>query len=299
MFALSLPGTLLSLLVVIACLYHVRRVTTDLAKQRDLLEDRVAERTQELEQAQLSRLLELQRFAEFGRLSAHILHDLTSPLTAVSLNVQQLDRHDSPAAARARKSLRQLERYVQAARQQLLAQSHEVDFTIQAELRQLMSVLKPLAGRAGVELVVRQDKPIKLYGDPARFNQIMANLIVNAIDACAEPLVPASSKRVEITIKDIDRYVHITVRDWGKGIDAIQLPEIFQPFYTTKTDGVRGLGIGLSIVKRSVGEDFKGTICVNSAATYGTTFTVLLKTESKTDNQRSAGPVPSLLTITT
>ncbi len=278
MFVIAAVCAFLVVLIASACLQKMRRITTDLSKERDLLEQRVAERTEELKEAQLRRLLELQRFAEFGRLSAHILHDLTNPLTAVSLSLQQIDCQTSSAVSQARKSLRQLERYVQAARKQLLVQSHAVDFSIQTELKQLMSVLKPLANRAGVSLVIRQESPIRLHGDPARFNQIIANLVANAIDAYADPLILHQNKRVVITIKGSDRYAHITVCDWGKGITALQLPEIFEPFYTTKNEGLRGLGIGLSIVKQSVCNDFKGTICANSAPQHGTTFTVLLKT---------------------
>ncbi|MDB5170999.1 MAG: two-component system sensor histidine kinase [Candidatus Saccharibacteria bacterium] len=277
MRTLGLASALFLGLACIASLEHARRSKAELAKERDLLEKRVAERTQELEETQLARLLELQRFAEFGRLSAHLLHDVTNPLTAASLNLQQLGRHESPAIAQARKSLRQLERYVQAARKQLRSQSYEVEFNVQLEMKQLLAVLKPLASKAGVSLVVEQKSPIKLYGDPVRFNQIMANLVANAIDAYSGTGIPPQKRRVVITIIDAGRYLHITVCDYGKGITAQQLPQIFEPFYTTKHGAIRGLGIGLSIVKQYVRDDFKGTICVNSSQAYGTTFTLLLR----------------------
>lgn len=282
------------ILAVIACfcLNYARRSKTELIKQRDLLESRVAERTNELEKAQLVRLLELQRFAEFGRLNAHLLHDLTNPLTSASLNLQQVGSHESPALLQARKSLRQLERYIRTIRKQLSYQNYRAEFSVQREMRQLMAVLKPLAAKAGVCIVVEQKSPTQLYGDPVRFSQIMANLMANAIDAYANTSISASERQVVVTLENTGRYLHITVRDNGKGITALQLPQIFEPFYTTKHGAIRGLGIGLSIVKQYVRDDYKGTICVNSSLTHGTTFTVLLKIESA-DKNKSLGLVAS------
>ncbi len=270
------------LLTIIAggCFGHARRSKTELIKQRDLLESRVAERTIDLEKAQLVRLLELQRFAEFGRLNAHLLHDLTNPLTCASLNLQQVGGHESPAILQARKSLRQLERYVRTTRKQLTSRNYRTLFNVQREVRQLMAVLKPLAAKAGVSIVLEQKLPTQLYGDPVRFSQIMANLIANAIDAYSNTSTPPSKRQVFVSLENTGRYLQISVRDNGKGITALQLPQIFEPFYTTKHGAIRGLGIGLSIVKQYVRDDYNGTICVNSSPTHGTTFTVLLKIES-------------------
>ncbi len=249
-------------------------------KQRDLLENRVAVHIQELQESYNRKLSELQRLAEFGRLNAHLLHDITNPLTALSLNLNQMRGQPMPAVAQARKSLRLLERYILSARKQLGSQGYETSFCVQQEIKQLILILKPLASKTGVDLVVSQKQPIQLYGDPVRFSQIMANLIANAIDAYSEILTSGNNKRVEISIENTGRYLHITVQDYGKGITAPELPQIFEPFYTTKSGEGRGLGIGLSIVKQYVRDDYKGTICAKSSQLYGTTFTVLLKTES-------------------
>lgn len=276
MFYLELSYALL-LVVAIGALLECWHLRAELGKAKDILESRVAERTQELEETQLVRLLELQRFAEFGRLSAHLLHDVSNPLTAASLNLQLLGKDESPAIRQARKSLRLLERYVQAARKQLSSEGYETEFKVHQEIKQLMAVLKPLASKAGVNLIVEQDSPIKLYGDPVRFNQIVSNLIANAIDSYAGMENMSKSKPVTLTIKNAGRYLHLAVSDHGKGIEALQLTQIFEPFYTTKLDAGRGIGIGLSIVKQYVKNDYKGTICVNSSPQAGTTFTVLLK----------------------
>lgn len=245
-----------------------------LARERDYLESKVRERTQELEQAQLMRLLELQRFAEFGRISARLLHEVANPLTAASLNLNRLDHQQSVALNQARRSLRQLERYVLAARKQLSSQSEPVIFSPQAEVRQLLTILRPLARAEQVQLELESSQPIKMLGDPIKFSQIASNLIANAIDSYAHTSL--SNRRVHIRLRATSRWIELTVQDWGKGIEPKDLPQLFEAFYTTKLSDQRGLGIGLAIVKQAVEADFRGSIRVSSSKSSGTVFKVRL-----------------------
>ena len=244
----------------------------------------LATKNQELENAQLMRIIELQRFAEFGRLSANLLHEVTNPLTAASLNLQNAGLEQSPALRQVRKSLRQLERYVAAARKQLQNESRKYDFNVARETKELVSVLKPIAQKASVKLELTIDSTIKIYGDPVRFNQIIANLLVNAIDAYKSDFMVFNSRKVELVVKQVRSLVYITVRDWGKGIEKDKIGIMFEPFYTTKTDNMRGLGIGLSIVKQSVVNDFNGTIKVVSRPNHGTIFSIKLKGQRPAKN---------------
>jgi signal transduction histidine kinase len=68
----------------------------------------------------------------------------------------------------------------------------------------------------------------------------------------------------------------IKVTDWGKGITPDELPKLFEPFYSTKSKGFSGLGIGLAIVRQYVTDDFGGSIRVSSTRRLGTRFTVKL-----------------------
>ena len=244
----------------------------------------LATKNQELENAQLMRIIELQRFAEFGRLSANLLHEVTNPLTAASLNLQNAGLEQSPALRQVRKSLRQLERYVAAARKQLQNESRKYDFNVARETKELVSVLKPIAQKASVKLELTIDSTIKIYGDPVRFNQIIANLLVNAIDAYKSDFMVFNVRKDELVVKQVRSLVYITVRDWGKGIEKDKIGIMFEPFYTTKTDIMRGLGIGLSIVKQSVVNDFNGTIKVVSRPNHGTIFSIKLKGQRPAKN---------------
>jgi signal transduction histidine kinase len=253
-----------------------------LAEERDGLETKVAERTHELEQIQLARLLELQRFADFGRLSAQLLHEVSNPLTAASINLQQINHRKSQSLRQACQSLQQLERYVDAARKQLKRQSQATTFSVNHELKQLLVVLTPLAQSAGATLMIDKQYPMELYGDPVKFNQIIANLVGNAIDAYADSRSVTGSRQVNISFRRSNGYLAITVHDWGHGISPEQLPHLFEPFYTTKLTVNRGLGIGLAMVQQSVVNDFNGTINVKSSVDHGTSFSVKLKLPTKT-----------------
>lgn len=250
-----------------------------LALERDNLEVKVAQRTSELEQTQFLRILELQRFAEFGRLSATLLHELASPLTAATLNLAEFSGTNSAALTRVRKNLQQIERYVVSARKQLQHQSNRQRFKIRSELDQVNALLAPLAKTSQIRLEVSHVGNYWLRGDPVKFNQLMGNLVINAIDASKESDSP-SSKTILIAVSATEKWVELSVTDWGNGIGSDQLPHIFEPFYTTKSGESRGLGIGLALVKDFVENEFGGTIIVHSSHQTGTTFSVKLERSS-------------------
>jgi signal transduction histidine kinase len=117
--------------------------------------------------------------------------------------------------------------------------------------------------------VVRLDLSPRLppaVADPIMVEQVIGNLVRNAIDAMTE----ARSPQREITLRTArrDGSVEVEVADTGPGIDAALVEQVFEPFFTTKHDGV---GMGLSI-SRSIVEAHGGRIAVDSAAGRGATF---------------------------
>jgi signal transduction histidine kinase len=246
-----------------------------LAIQRDHLEVMVIDRTKKLESEQLTRLLEVQRFAEFGRISAGLMHDVANPLTAISLNLDQLQNNtQSVLLTKARDSLKYLERYLNAARKQLKLQDTVTSFSTVDELQQVMSILEHKAKEAQVTLQFMATEDVQLDGDAVKFSQLCANLISNAIEAY--PAAQHAKKVVDITIKKQAAKVILTVSDTGTGVAKKDQATIFEPFYTTKSGIGRGIGIGLVIVKEYVEQDFNGSISLQSSA-QGTTFTVELR----------------------
>lgn len=249
-----------------------------LLKERRLLETKVKERTQELEKAQVEKLMDLQRFAEFGRLSSTLLHELANPLMAVSLNLEQLEsKNRSEMLAHAREGIAHMEQYVETARRQLRNQSEIKLFNVADEIRRVGSFLAPKAAAHRVELDFDLSDDIELRGDSVRFNHIVSNLISNAIDAY-DGVEVEGQKTVTIHLQHTGGVVEITVCDQGQGITDEQLEHLFEPFYTTKQVN-RGTGLGLAIVKQAVEEAFEGSIAAAHSSQKGTCFTVRLPLE--------------------
>ena len=242
--------------------------------ERNSLEVKVRERTKELEQLQMEKMLELHRFAEFGRLSAALLHDIANPLTAVSLNLEQIKgKRHAELLEQARQGISQMEQYVVSARRQLQYQSEIKKFDIGDEVQQVAALLKSKANVQQVRIQLDLREKVSLRGDSTQFDHIISNLIANAIDAYDE--VERDDKVVTITTGQKGSFAEIEVVDHGAGIPAEALKHIFEAFYTTKKHS-RGTGIGLSIVKQTVETDFNGEIKVVSSRKTGTRFTLLL-----------------------
>jgi signal transduction histidine kinase len=136
-------------------------------------------------------------------------------------------------------------------------------------IRENVSYIQNRYPNINIEVCV-QDDPLEIYADKESLNQIVANLTINAIEACE-----ASKGRVTITTrkkKENPHYIQIVVADNGIGIYPSEINKIYELHYTTKKTG---FGIGLYLVKRAV--DFhKGSINCESNPGRGTTFTVEL-----------------------
>lgn len=218
------------------------------------------------------RLQELERLAEIGRLSASLLHEINNPLTAAMLWLEQCNGQH-PHIRHVRSSIRVLHRYVEAAKQQLRREGRHRTFRVDAELRQAHRVLEPLAAGRGVKLSFASAGGCRLYGDPVKFQQIIANLVRNAIDAYEDWPPGPGNRPVRLDLCLRQDYLILNVSDRGCGMTDEQLKRLFEPFYSTKCLAGKGLGLGLAAVKRFIENDFQGTITVRSSKHGGTTFT--------------------------
>lgn len=248
-------------------LSRARKSEADLKKERDSLEIMVETRTGELKETQAEKMTQLYRFAEFGRISSSLFHDLINPLTAVSLNLDQVKGAGATKqyAARAVAAAKRLEDLVAAVRKQLSRQENKVIFSLNSEIRQAIEVLSHKAMMANVAILFSPGAKIKTYGDSVKFNQVAFNLIANAIDA--------GGKMVEISLTSEKDEITLSVKDDGAGIKEENMSKIFEPFFTTKAEGI---GVGLSMTKRIVEKDFDGSIEVVSSEREGSVFTVKL-----------------------
>lgn len=259
---------------------RARRSEATLEIERDQLEVKVVERTRELERAQLERVMELQRLAEFGRLSAGLLHDVANPLTVASLNLKELgDKSQSLLVRQALQSMHYIERFLESARKQLRSQGDIDNFTVSKEIKQVISILNHRAREASVVMELKPHDRYKLLGDPVKFSQIIANLILNAIEAYPKDKL-TEDRTVTIDVTQQEHWTVITVTDHGRGLSKDQMKHIFDTFYSTHASS-SNMGIGLATVKRLVENDFAGRVKVSSSVRNGTKFTVYVQGSAK------------------
>jgi len=184
---------------------------------------------------------------------------------------------------RSRDGLRRIQQIVRDLRDFSRHESTE-DFQEDANLNAgIVSTANIVRGRArtrGVELELDLADPLPgVTCYPAKVNQVVLNLLTNAIDACAAAVddkaggAPRHGK-VTIRTRAANGGVEIQVADTGCGIDPAVMDKIFDPFFTTKPQG-KGTGLGLSI-SHGIVSDHGGRITVDSAPGRGACFTVYL-----------------------
>ncbi len=261
-------------------LARARRSESALKNERDLLEIKVEERTQALKLAQMEKISQLYRFAEFGRLSSGLFHDLTNHLSAVTLSVEQMQAQATghePAAVylnQARKVSDRMKEFIAAIRKQIVGEQTVGTFCLNEEIKETIELLSYKARQHSVLFSFEAPEAVFITGDRTKWSQIVVNLLANAIDAYTN-LIRTTDRRVHIALERDATNIILTVTDWATGIpDNLHL-KIFEPFFTTK-DFSRGTGLGLSLTKQIVEKDFGGSIFVESAEGSYTTFRIVL-----------------------
>lgn len=285
-------------------LKRARASEAALKKERDSLEVTVEMRTRELKDAQAEKMAQLYRFAELGRLSSGLFHDLVNYLTAVSLNMEKVNTEYMSSNAtsdtktyieKAVLATRKMENFVVTVRKQLAQQKDNKVFSLNEEIQDVLDVLSYKARKFDISLGFSSDHPASLLGDALKFNQIVLNLVTNAIDAyIPERQVDAPEKaflemnhrkhEVRVSLHEKGENIILSIKDYGMGIPEAHIEKIFEPFFTTKVSE-QGIGLGLSLTKRIVEKDFGGTIRVESKVGVGTEFVIQLPKKHEPSSQ--------------
>ena len=245
-----------------------------------------------------TRLTVADRMASIGTLAAGIVHEINNPLTYVLVNLEWLAKKaDLDEATRARvtaaleggERIRGVVSDVRTFSSAGVAQNVPVDVrhTLDAALRIAQGELRQRA-----RVVTRYDAIPSVIASEARLGQVFLNLLLNAAQA-----IPTGRPRDNtVTVAASVEADHVVVRvsDTGVGIAPELLGSIFEPFVTTKPEGV-GTGLGLYIC-RNVVTALGGALEVESAVGAGTTFTVRLPAARPIHTSRPAGTTASPLT---
>ncbi len=261
-----------------------RRLTEQLAVEAAVnarLEARVEARTAELHQAQ-DQLIQAGKLSALGQMSAGISHELNQPLSAIQNFAEngrkliELGRQDearenlgliAEQTERMNRIIRNLRAFARKEPEKL------EDVEIGAIIDDAVSLTGIRSREEGVQIArTGLGGPVLVVGGRVRLQQVLVNLISNAMDAMAGQ----ENKKITIDLARADASrVSLRVRDNGPGLADPQ--RAFEPFYSTKDVGAsNGLGLGLSISFGIIGS-FGGEIDVRNLAEGGAEFTVTLK----------------------
>jgi two-component system NtrC family sensor kinase len=275
----------------------------DLNKLTADLETQVEKRTQQLKAAH-QKLLQTDRLASLGQLSASVAHEINNPLSGVlnlAMLMQRILKDDGIPPDRIPEYRKYLSQVIQETSRvgrivsDLLAFSRRSKpQTAMADLNNIVRTTVSLVSHklslanVVVEENLQADLPA-LRCDGSQVQQVVMNLIMNAAEATS----PKNGGRVRVCtrVSEDKASLVLEVQDNGEGIPEDHLSKIFDPFFTTKGEG-KGVGLGLAVVYGVVNAH-SGDIEVESTPGSGTTFRVILPIEGKAD---SALPPPVLET---
>ncbi|WP_375307544.1 ATP-binding protein [Bradyrhizobium sp. A11] len=249
-----------------------------------LLHERRARRFAEVESRQrLAELVHVNRYSAVGELTASIAHELNQPLGSILTNTETAElmlKGASPDLREIREILADIRRDDQRAsevirrlRSVLKKAPFEVrEIELKETIREVMGFVADVAAGRDIELsfYAPPDADLRVMGDPIQLQQVVLNLILNALDAISE--VQAGKREVSVIMAGAGDFAEIRVGDTGPGIAVADLKTIFDPFFSTKPDG---MGMGLAIV-RTIVEAHHGTISAENQPFGGALFTVRL-----------------------
>lgn len=237
--------------------------------------ERLAESNRNLRNAEVS-LRRSERLAALGQLTAGLAHELRNPLTTIKGSAEMLSKE---TVMRRPEVMAEMAGYIgsEVDRMSGLISSF-LDFARPLQIKPVHAEVRPvieevvrqqsdLASRCSITVSITMPEDSMAFDfDPDLLRVALSNLLQNAIQASA------GGQTVEIRASDAQQNVMIFVIDQGQGIDKAHLETIFNPFFTTKPQGV---GLGLPIVSKIV-DEHHGRMNVFSEVGKGTTFELAL-----------------------
>lgn len=258
---------------------EIRKQDAEIRTWNAELEERVADKTRQLERAQ-ELLLRARSLAAVATLGAGMAHEINNPLCGL-LGTTQLLLLEMPTGTPARKLLEDVEGEAQRIRVIVdrllaLAEMDQGEGLEPVDVRRVIDEAIHKIGadeleRAHIELRRNYAEVPPVWGSPILLQEAMVELVTNARRA-----MPEGGQITFATSTPDRRLVEVRVSDTGRGIDPGLVDKIFDPFFTTK-DEWHSTGLGLTLVHRIVSQH-RGTIAVDSRVGVGATFTLTFPT---------------------
>jgi two-component system, NtrC family, sensor kinase len=263
---------------------ELKKARHSLTEWAQTLEQRVAQKTEELRRAQVN-MIQVEKMVSLGKLAATVAHELNNPLEGV-LTYAKLLKRGITAEAVSEDRLAEIQselsiiadetaRCGNVVKNLLLFSKHQgtgfteedVGAIIGRSVKLIDHLLKMHAIKLQTSLEV---SPLIITCDPQEIEQALLAIEINAVEAMPE----GGTLTISASASAGSDTATISISDTGVGIPEAALPQIFEPFFTTKENG-KGTGLGLAVVY-GIMQRHRGTINVESKLHEGTTFTLSL-----------------------
>jgi signal transduction histidine kinase len=247
-------------------------------------------RKMEQEFADQARLLQQHKMISLGRLAASVVHEINNPIAGI-LNYLRLMQKIIKRDALGKEQMEKFQKYLGFSESEIARCSQIVsnllafsrkskmeygEINIHELIEKSVMLSQHKLDLQNIKIVIRIDEQVPVVtGDFNQIQQCVINLIFNAIDAMPD----GGHLGIQASHNLNKGLMEIRIKDSGKGIARQDLPHIFDPFYTTKTEG-NSLGLGLSTVYGII-DRHKGTITVDSGVGKGTVFTIKLPVDNE------------------
>lgn len=246
------------------------------------------QRTARRRAEELLRLGQVARLNTLGELAAGMAHELNQPLTAVLANTQAAQRllaEDPPELDTARQAMAQAADQSRRAAEVVGRLRRTVErpgtpdgattaavlsLDLAEAARRAVHLLEPECLRRSVAPQVQADAAVMVDADPVAVDQIVHNLLMNALQAM--DAVPVAQRALQLTLRREGDVGELAVADRGPGIAPEALPHLFEPFFSTR-DG--GLGLGLSLCE-TLAQGMGGSLVAANQPGGGAVFTLRL-----------------------
>ncbi len=222
-------------------------------------------------------LLQSEKLAAMGRLTSQIAHEMNNPLFGIMNTLELMKTEISPENKRRRlldMSLSEIVRLADMLKKMLSFSKPDQDKRLKIDINVVIDELMLLYEKRFRESSIKVtldlvDDPGVVLASKDQLRQVFINLFSNAMYAMPE------GGSLEISTKVTSRTLYITVKDTGTGIKPAHIKKIFDSFFTTKTESVQGVGLGLSVCYGFI-QDHDGDIVVESEYGKWTRFVVTL-----------------------
>ncbi|MBN1273133.1 MAG: HAMP domain-containing protein [Candidatus Aminicenantes bacterium] len=225
------------------------------------------------------KLIQAEKLASIGRISAGIAHEIRNPLTSVKLNIQKifqsekLSELEKEHLSLSQQGIQQIEKFVKELLNYTRASELNLDwFSIEEIVEESVKMMDDSLALKNIHLIRDyQEKLPQVYVDGDKIRQVVLNILRNAYEAVDD----GGEIRIVLDMIKASKKIRIEISDNGPGIRDKDKELIYEPFFTTKATGI---GLGLANARKVV-EQHMGTISLIKSGEKGTIFEICIPYE--------------------